>query len=125
MKQIEIPVNYEFLGLSSYGNQLKSSGEVRVSLDLHDSVEGKNILIIEDIVDSGLTLKYIQNYFSSRKPLSIRTCALLVKPGSIQTDVQIDYSGFDIGGEFVVGYGIDFNQKYRNLPYIGYLEKEI
>lgn len=124
IRHIDLPMTCEFLGLSSYGNKMVSSGEVRVTLDINEPLEGKHVLIVEDIVDSGLTLSYIQTMFKTRRPASIRSCALLMKPECLKTDVDVDYVGFKIGSEFVVGYGVDFAGKYRGLPYIGYIEHD-
>ena len=124
IRHLESPLTCEFLGLSSYGNEQVSSGEVKVTLDLNEPLEGKHVIVFEDIVDSGLTLAYILKSLGARRPASLRTCALLVKPHSLKTQVQIDYTGFEIGDEFVVGYGLDYAGKYRGLPYIGYFENE-
>jgi hypoxanthine phosphoribosyltransferase len=124
IRKIDRPMSCEFLGVSSYGNRTVSSGEVKVTLDLNDGIEGKHILLIEDIVDSGLTLTYLTSMLKARKPASIRTCSLLFKPESLKVPVEIDYTGFKIGGEFVVGYGVDLAGKYRGLPYIGFFEQE-
>ena len=121
---MEIPMTCEFLGLSSYGNEMRSSGEVKVTLDLNEPLEGKHVLVVEDIVDTGLTLKYILNSLRSRNPASIKTCALLMKPDCLKTDVDVNYVGFKIPDDFVVGYGIDYMQKFRGLPYIGFVENE-
>jgi hypoxanthine phosphoribosyltransferase len=124
IRQLEMPLNCEFLGLSSYGNEMRSSGEVKLTLDINEPLEGKHVLVFEDIVDTGLTLKYLTNALRSRNPASLKTCALLLKPDSLKTNVEIDYLGFKIKDEFVVGYGIDYAQKFRGLPYIGYVENE-
>ncbi len=124
IRHLEIPMTCEFLGLSSYGNQKVSSGEVKVTLDINEPLQDRHVLIVEDIVDSGLTLKYMLEALSARKPASVRSCALLVKPDSLKTEVEVDYIGFKIGNEFVVGYGVDYAEKMRGLPYIGYLENE-
>ena len=124
IRQIETPMTCEFLGLSSYGNQKVSSGEVKVTLDINEPLQDRHVLIVEDIVDSGLTLKYMLEALGARKPASLKSCALLVKPESLKTQVEVDYIGFKIGNEFVVGYGVDYAEKMRGLPYIGYLENE-
>lgn len=124
IRQLEMPLVCDFLGLSSYGNQMVSSGEVKVTLDITEPLNGKHVLVFEDIVDSGLTLHYLINALKARNPASLRTCALLVKPEAIKIPVKVDYHGFEIGNEFVVGYGVDYAEKYRGLPYIGYLTKE-
>jgi len=124
IREIDAPISCEFLGLSSYGSETVSSGEVKVTLDLNEPLEGKNVIVFEDIVDSGLTLNYILKSLGARGPKTLRTCALLVKPKSLKAPVQIDYTGFEIGDEFVVGYGLDHAGKHRGLPYIGYFENE-
>ncbi len=122
LKELKMPIKCEFLGLSSYGNQTKSSGEVKVTLDLNEHLDGKHVIIFEDIVDSGLTLSYVLEYLKMRKPLSLKTAALLFKPEALQVkNLTIDYLGFKIENEFVVGYGLDYAQKFRGLPYIGKL----
>ncbi len=122
LRQIDLPVSCEFLGVSSYGDRRVSSGEVKVTLDINEPLEGKHVLIVEDIVDSGLTLAYLQNNLRGRKPASLKTCALLMKPESMKMEVLVDYVGFKIGSEFVIGYGMDYAGKYRGLPFIGYFE---
>jgi len=124
IRQINLPLSCEFLGLSSYGNEKESSGEVKVTLDINDPLEGKHVLVFEDIVDTGLTLDYIQKTIQARKPATLKTCALLFKPEALKTDVIVDYTGFKIGNEFVIGYGVDYAEKYRGLPYIGVVENE-
>ena len=125
IRQISIPVEIDFLSLSSYGDSTRSSGVVKIKKDIDCDIQGRHVIIAEDIVDSGLTLKYIETYFEQHQPASIRICALLDKPAAHKTDLSIDYVGFEVGNEFVVGYGLDYAQKYRNLPYIGILKKEI
>ena len=122
IRHIDVPMTCEFLGVSSYGNKMVSSGEVKVTLDINEPLEGKHVIIFDDIVDTGLTLSYILNSLKVRKPASIKSCCLMVKPDSLKTEVEVDYTGFKIGGEFVVGYGIDFAGQFRGLPYIGYIE---
>lgn len=124
IRNVEVPLTCEFLGLSSYGNQTHSSGEVKVTLDMNEPLEGKHVIVVEDIVDTGLTLNYLLNALKARRPASLKTCVLLVKPECIKTEVEMNYVGFQIGKEFVVGYGVDYAEKYRGLPYIGYLENE-
>lgn len=124
IREMDVKLACEFLAVSSYGNKMVSSGEVKVTLDLNEPLENKHVLVIEDIVDSGLTLSYIMNSLRARRPASLRSCSLLLKPDSLKTDVSVDYVGFQIGPEFVVGYGIDYAGKYRGLPYIGYIEQE-
>lgn len=124
VRQVELPMSCEFLGLSSYGGAMQSSGEVKVTLDINEPLAGKHVIIFEDIVDSGYTLKYILNALRARNPASIKVCSLLYKPAALKAEIQLDYYGFKIGNEFVVGYGLDFNEKYRSLPFIGYIENE-
>jgi hypoxanthine phosphoribosyltransferase len=122
IRGLELPLTCEFLGVSSYGNKTASSGEVKVTLDINEPLENKHVIVIEDIVDSGLTLTYIMDSLRARKPATLKSCSLLLKPDSLKTEIDIDYLGFKIGKEFVVGYGIDLAGKFRELPYIGYLE---
>lgn len=124
IRHIEVPITCEFLGLSSYGNQRVSSGEVKVTLDVNEPLQDRNVLVVEDIVDTGLTLKYILDALGARRPATLRVCALLMKPDSIKVPVEVDYVGFKIGSEFVVGYGVDLAEKLRGLPYIGFMENE-
>lgn len=124
IRKIDEKIACEFLGVSSYGNKMVSSGEVKVTLDINDPLENKHVIVIEDIVDSGLTLSYIMNMLRGRRPASLKSVALLMKPDSLKTDIEVDYVGFKIGPEFVVGYGIDYAGKFRGLPYIGYIEHE-
>lgn len=118
-KRITVPVSLDFMSVSSYGGDTKSSGVVRIVKDLDESIAGKDVIVIEDIVDSGRTLSYLLEMLSDRKPNSLRLCTLLDKPDRRVVDVNVDYTGFEIPDEFVVGYGLDYDQKYRNLPYIG------
>jgi len=122
IRHLEFPMTCEFLGVSSYGNKMVSSGEVKVTLDINEPLENRHVIVFEDIVDTGLTLSYIMNTLKARKPASIKSCSLLMKPESLKTEIDVDYLGFKIGREFVVGYGIDLAGKYRGLPYIGYIE---
>ena len=124
IRHIDRPMTCEFLGCSSYGGEMVSSGEVKVTLDINEPLEGKHVVVFEDIVDTGLTLRYILNALRARRPASLRCCALLVKPASLQAPVEIDYQAFQIGSEFVVGYGLDYAEKFRGLPYVGYIENE-
>jgi hypoxanthine phosphoribosyltransferase len=119
IRQIKVPVRCEFISVSSYGNEKTSSGEVKLNLDISTPLDGKHILIIEDIVDSGLTLKFLRDLLHVRQPASIACAAFLEKPEALKTDVKVEYSGFKIANEFVVGYGLDYAQRYRELPYIG------
>lgn len=123
-KRITSPVELEFMCVSSYGGDTKSSGVVKIVKDLDVSIEGKNVIVIEDIIDSGRTLSYLLENLSTRKPKSLKLCTLLDKPERRVVEVNVDYVGFQIPDEFVVGYGLDYDQKYRNLPYIGYVEIE-
>ena len=118
-KRIEVPVSMDFMAISSYGADTKSSGIIRIVKDLDESITGKDVLVVEDIVDSGRTLSYLLMMLKERKPNSLRLCTLLDKPDRRVIDVDVDYTGFEIPDEFVVGYGLDYAQKYRNLPYIG------
>lgn len=121
-KRITVPVSMDFMSVSSYGDDTKSSGVVKIVKDLDESLEGKDVLIIEDIIDSGRTLSYLMEVLKARKPNSLRLCTLLDKPDRRVKEVDVDYTGFAIPDEFVVGYGLDYAQKYRNLPYIGVVE---
>lgn len=121
-KRITVPVSMDFMCVSSYGDDTSSSGIVRIAKDLDESIQGKDVLIVEDIIDSGRTLYYLMEVLEKRNPNSIRLCTLLDKPERRVKDVKVDYVGFDIPDEFVVGYGLDYAQKYRNLPYIGVVE---
>lgn len=121
-KRLSVPVTIDFMSVSSYGAKTKSSGVVRLIKDLDEPIEGKNVLVVEDIIDSGRTLSYLLENLRGRHPESLRLCTLLDKPDRRVTDVHVDYTGFEIPDEFVVGYGLDYAQKYRNLPYIGVLE---
>ena len=119
VRKMKVPVQCEFISASSYGNAKTSSGEVKLALDVSAPLDGKHVVIVEDIVDTGLTLQYIRDLFALRNPASLDCCALLEKPEAIKTDVKVEFAGFKIGNEFVVGYGLDYAQKYRELPYIG------
>ncbi|MCR5099746.1 MAG: hypoxanthine phosphoribosyltransferase [Butyrivibrio sp.] len=121
-KRITIPVSFDFMSASSYGSSTKSSGIVKIVKDLDEPLKDKNVIIVEDIVDSGRTLSYLVKMLGDRDPASIKICTLLDKPDRRVTDVKVDYTGFEIPDEFVVGYGLDYDQKYRNLPYIGVVE---
>ena len=122
IRKLDMPMTCEFLGVSSYGNKMVSSGEVKITLDINEPLENKHVIIFDDIIDSGLTLSYLLNSFHARKPASVKSCCLLSKPECLKTDVAADYVGFKIGNEFVVGYGIDYAGQFRGLPYIGYIE---
>lgn len=125
MREIKQPAEIDFMVVSSYGSGVKSSGVVKIVKDLDINLEGKDILIVEDILDSGMTLDYIKNILQDRNPASIRICTLLDKPARRKVDLQADYVGFTIPDEFVIGYGLDYDEKYRNLPYIGVLKPEV
>lgn len=118
-KRITVPVSLDFMSVSSYGSETKSSGVVKIIKDLDEPIKGKDVLVIEDIVDSGRTLSYLMEMLKDRGPASLKLCTLLDKPDRRVIDVPVDYTGFEIPDEFVVGYGLDYDQKYRNLPYIG------
>ena len=118
-KRITIPVEMEFMRCSSYGNKTESSGDVKITQDLDAPIRGKNIIVVEDIIDSGRTLSSLFKVLNSRGPASLKLCSLLDKPDRRVTEVKVDYTGFEIPDVFVVGYGLDYAQKYRNLPYIG------
>jgi hypoxanthine phosphoribosyltransferase len=118
-RYIDLPVEVDFLGLSSYGDSQESSGVVRVTQDLSRPIEGKHIIVVEDIVDTGLTMSYLLNNLSTRSPASVRVASLLHKPARAQVAIPIDYLGFEIPDQFVVGYGLDYKNKLRNLPFIG------
>ena len=120
-KRITVPVTLDFMSVSSYGAGTKSSGVVKLIKDLDEPIEGKDVLVVEDIIDSGHTLSYLLKNLSSRNPASIRLCTLLDNPERREVDVEVDYQGFRIPDEFVIGYGLDYDQRYRNLPYIGVL----
>ena len=121
-KRITVPVTLDFMSVSSYGDGTKSSGIVKIAKDLDESMEGKNVIIIEEIIDSGRSLSYLMDVLQKRQPKSMKLCTLLDKPDRRIVDVKVDYVGFEIPDEFVVGYGLDYAQKYRNLPYIGVVE---
>jgi len=121
-KRITVPVSLDFMSVSSYGSDTKSSGVVKIVKDLDESLADKDVIVVEDIVDSGRTLSYLLEMLRDRKPASLRLCTLLDKPDRRVIDVNVDYTGFQIPDEFVVGYGLDYDQRYRNLPYIGIVE---
>ena len=118
-KRITVPVSLDFMSVSSYGSDTKSSGVIKIVKDLDDSIKGKDVLVVEDIVDSGRTLSYLLELLKGTRPKSMALCTLLDKPERRVVDVNVDYTGFQIPDEFVVGYGLDYDQRYRNLPYIG------
>ena len=121
-KRISVPVTMDFMSVSSYGAGTKSSGVVRIVKDLDEPLEGKDVLVVEDIIDSGRTLSYLLEILDKRKPASLSLCTLLDKPDRRVREVHVDYTGFEIPDEFVVGYGLDYDQRYRNLPYVGIVE---
>ena len=121
-KRISVPVSLDFMSVSSYGGDTKSSGVVKIVKDLDESIRDKDVIVVEDIVDSGRTLSYLLEMLKDRGPKSLRLCTLLDKPDRRVVDVDVDYTGFQIPDQFVVGYGLDYDQKYRNLPYIGIVE---
>ena len=124
-RAIKVPVAIDFMAVSSYGNGTSSSGVVRILKDLDEHIEGKHVLVVEDIIDSGLTLNYLLDNLKSRKPASLKLCTLLNKPERRKVQVNIDYNGFNVPDYFVVGYGLDYAEKYRNLPFIGILKPEV
>lgn len=125
MKNISIKCEVDFMAVSSYGNSTESSGVVRILKDLDSSIEGKNLLIVEDIIDSGVTLDYLSKYFRERGAKSVAIATLLNKPARRKVDLKVDYIGFEVPDEFIVGYGIDYAENYRNLPFIGTLKPEV
>ena len=125
MRKIELPTNIDFMAVSSYGDGVKSSGIVRIIKDLDIDIRGRDVLIVEDILDSGNTLSYLLRVLEQRGPASVRLCTLLDKPDRRVKPVEVHYSGFTIPDAFVVGYGLDYDEKYRNLPYVGVLKPEI
>ncbi len=122
VRRLRIPVRCDFLTLSSYGSSTQTSGVVKIVSDLTISIKGRDVLIVEDIVDTGITLNYIKELLRLREPSSLKICALLDKPARHRTEIEIDYLGFTVPDKFVVGYGIDYDERFRNLPYIGYIE---
>jgi hypoxanthine phosphoribosyltransferase len=124
MRQITVPCEVDFMAISSYGASTDSSGVVRILKDLDESIEGRNVLVVEDIIDSGLTLSYLKRTLGARQPASLEVCALLTKPERREVDVPVRYIGFEIPNRFVVGYGLDFAERYRNLRYVGVLADE-
>lgn len=125
VRQISLPVRFDFMIASSYGNATESSGTVRILKDLDFDIKGKHVILVEDIIDSGTTMHYLLDYIRLRKAASVKLCAFLNKPSRRTVEVPIDYCGYDVPDEFLVGYGLDYAEKYRNLPYIGVLKKEI
>ena len=125
IREMTLPLEIDFMSISSYGSGVKSSGEVKMIKDLDNKIEGKDVIIVEDIVDSGYTMKYLTHLLEARNPSSIKICALLDKPSRRETDVAVDYKGFEVGNEFVVGYGLDYAARYRNIPFIGVLKRSV
>lgn len=125
VREIDLPLNMEFMAISSYGHATESSGVVRILKDLNESIENRNVLIVEDIIDTGLTLSYLSDMLITRKPKSLRICTLTNKPQSHKKPIEVHYCGFLLPSEFVVGYGLDYKDYYRNLNYIGVLKPEI
>ena len=125
MRRIERPLSLDLMGVASYGAGTSSSGEVRLTKDLDDSIEGRHVLVVEDIIDTGLTLSYVLRNLRQRAPASVRVVTLLDKPTGRGTSIEADYVGFTIPDAFVIGYGLDWNQRYRNLPYVGILKRDV
>ena len=121
-KRIDLPVEIDFMMVSSYGAETVSSGVINIKKDLEGSIEGRNVIVVEDIIDSGNTLSRLLQLFKSRNPKTLTLCTLLDKPARRETEVPVDYVGFVVPDKFIVGYGLDWDQKYRNLPYIGFVE---
>ena len=122
MKNTNLDMTIDFMAVSSYGSGKKTSGVVKINKDLDTDIEGKNVIIVEDIVDSGYTLNYLKGYFESREAKTVKICTLLDKPEGRKVDIDVDYIGFTVDDRFIIGYGLDYDQKYRNLPYISFLE---
>jgi hypoxanthine phosphoribosyltransferase len=125
MRHLSVPCEIDFMAISSYAGATESSGVVRILKDLDMNIEGRDVLVVEDIIDSGLTLSYLIRNLESREPASLEICALLTKPERREIDVPVRYVGFEIPNRFVVGYGLDFDEKYRNLPYVGVLDEAL
>jgi len=125
MRHLTVACEVDFMAISSYGDATDSSGIVRILKDLDISIEGRDVLVVEDIIDSGLTLSYLIRNLESREPASLEVCALLTKPSRREIDVRVRYVGFEIPNKFVIGYGLDFGERYRNLPYVGVLRPDL
>jgi hypoxanthine phosphoribosyltransferase len=125
MRQLTVPCEIDFMAISSYGASTDSSGVVRILKDLDINIEGRDVLVVEDIIDSGLTLSYLMRNLEARQPASLEVCALMTKPERREIDVPVRYIGFEIPNRFVIGYGLDFGERYRNLPYVGVLDPSL
>ena len=125
MRSVTIPCSVDFMAVSSYGNQTTTTGAVKINKDLNQDIEGRDIILVEDILDSGVTLHYLKDYLSVRRPASITIATLLDKPARRKAPIHAAYAGFEVPDAFVVGYGLDYAEKYRNLPYIGVLKPEV
>ena len=125
MRELTVPCEVDFMAISSYGAATDSSGVVRIIKDLEINISGRDVLVVEDIIDSGLTLSYLRRTLGARKPASLEICALLTKPSRREIDIHTRYTGFEIPNKFVIGYGLDFAERYRNLPYVGVLSDEL
>ena len=125
MRHVTIPCSMDFMAVSSYGSGTVSTGAVKINKDLSQNIEGKHVIFVEDILDSGITLSYLKNYLMARQPASISIATLMDKPARRKADVKADYAGFEVPDAFVVGYGLDYNEKYLNLPFIGILKPEV
>jgi hypoxanthine phosphoribosyltransferase len=125
VRQMEIPLSIDLMEVSSYGASTESSGQVRILKDLSMTIDGRDVIVVEDIIDTGLTLNYLLRYLHDKGPASIRICCLLDKPARRLADISIDYRGFTIPDRFVIGYGLDYDERYRNLPYIGVLRPSV
>ena len=125
MRHVTVPCEIDFMAISSYGASTDSSGVVRILKDLDINIEGRHVLVVEDIIDSGLTLSYLMRNLEARNPASLEVCALLTKPARREIDVPVRYTGFEIPNRFVIGYGLDFGERYRNLPYVAVLSDEL
>ena len=125
MRHLTVPCEIDFMAISSYGASTDSSGVVRILKDLDINIDGRDVLVVEDIIDSGLTLSYLMRNLEAREPASLAVCALLTKPARRETDVPVRYTGFEIPNRFVIGYGLDFGERYRNLPYVAVLSDEL
>lgn len=125
VREVTVPVSFDFMAVSSYGNRTTTTGTVRILKDLDYDIEEKHVLIVEDIIDSGVTLSYLIEHLAGRKPASLKLCTLLNKPERRKVEVKVDYIGFTVPDAFLVGFGLDYAEKYRNLPFIGILKEEI